>query len=257
MWQGKMSSVAVLVAMSGSAVLADAKAPRVAWERSLDGALSRAREDSKPVIIALSRDHDAECDDLADFVYPSLTFVKSSQRVICVVACPSQHHEVKDEGTGELVCARFRGIRCADHIAAAEAVRRQFLQDLDDFTPRHLLVLKDGALVGMRDGFLDEHALKKLIAAAVDASRCPARAATMEQQYVLEVLTWTLTGSRGERMDGVVELAYLLCGWSRDVAITVVRARAPAALRQRLARQLVEHGARSEPALLALAADPV
>lgn len=116
----------------------------IAWEAKPADALAHAREQQRPVFLAINFDGERACDRLADKVYHDKTIVRLAGSAVCLIASPSEH------GSGDRPCARFQGLHCAEHKQTDIWARKDVLKpDAEGYivAPQHVFLAPDGKVI--------------------------------------------------------------------------------------------------------------
>jgi hypothetical protein len=116
----------------------------IAWESKPTDALAHAREQPRPIFLAINFDGERACDRLADKVYHDKTVVGLAASAICLIASPSEH------GGGDKPCARFGSLRCAEHRQTDVWARKDVLKpDAEGYVvaPQHVFLAPDGSVI--------------------------------------------------------------------------------------------------------------
>lgn len=137
----------ILVAAALASTLALPPAPvadSIAWESSPATAQAHARDQKKPIFLAINFDGERACDRFADKVYHDKDVVALAASAVCLVASPSEH------GSGDRLCARFAGLHCPDHKQVDVWARKEVLKpDAEGFVvaPQHVFLGPDGKVI--------------------------------------------------------------------------------------------------------------
>lgn len=136
----------------------------IAWERSYDAALARAKAESRPVFVAFNRDDEPANDDTAVRVYHDPRIVALSREFVCVPASIGHHAGVGD-------CPRFPGVRCRDHQECEGRARAALLESNTVEVPQHVFLAADGTVLFHKVWFVDVDVLAKLMEQALVRTR--------------------------------------------------------------------------------------
>lgn len=116
----------------------------IAWQPSLEGALATAREQHKPVLLAVNMDGERANDQMAAEVYGDPQVLELAARCVAVVASSGQH------SAGEVPCPRFGAVTCREHRSVDAEARKLYLKADDAgevIAPQHVLIAPDGKVI--------------------------------------------------------------------------------------------------------------
>ena len=119
-------------------------ADSISWEPIPSAAQAHAREQKKPLFLAINFDGEHACDHLADKVYHDKVVVALAASTVCLIASPSSH------ATGDHACTRFAGLHCAEHMQTDKWARKEVLKpDAEGYVvaPQHVFLAPDGKVI--------------------------------------------------------------------------------------------------------------
>jgi tetratricopeptide (TPR) repeat protein len=140
-------SVAARAAPAGDPTPAQRAVPperQILWQRSLEDALSIAKEEKRPLLIAVNMDGESASERIVREQYRDPKFVASTRPFVCLMASVFRHTPRDyDEQGRRIPCPRLGEVTCGEHIALEPILYDKYLQG-DRIAPRHALILRDG-----------------------------------------------------------------------------------------------------------------
>lgn len=158
----------VLGTLGGPAAGA-AAAPLLHWAPSIEAGLAEAKAKGFPLMVALNMDHERGNEAMVKSIYTDPVVLAAAGKCVCTIGCMGGHDEVKEAGSGRMVCSKFGSLTCAEHQAVEKVVRIQWLKkkasdDVD--SPQHFFLAPDGRRLFHRTWTLDARDLAALMARA-------------------------------------------------------------------------------------------
>jgi hypothetical protein len=133
-----------MLAAAATLPLARAGEPQILWQRSLDDALALAKEEKRPILIAVNMDGESASERIVRENYRDPAFVNATRPFVCLVASVFRHTPRDyDEQGRRIPCPRLGEVTCGEHIALEPILYDKYLQG-DRIAPRHALILQDG-----------------------------------------------------------------------------------------------------------------
>jgi hypothetical protein len=130
--------------------LVRAQEPSIAWEAGLDEALTAAKADNKPIMIAFIMDQEPANDEVAKEHFHDADVVAHSKNFHCLVAAVGCHAQQPDQG----VCPRFGTSTCACHQRVQMRAQAAYLQSSEVSAPQFIFLKPDGETVHLRHVWL-------------------------------------------------------------------------------------------------------
>ncbi|MBM4061810.1 MAG: hypothetical protein FJ265_12050, partial [Planctomycetes bacterium] len=147
---------------------APAAEPRIEWQRSLDDALHLARQEQRPLFVALNMDGESASDRVWRENYRDPGFVAAANQCVCVAGSLFRHNQRDHDEQGRRIpCPRFGGVTCGEHLAIEPLLFERLLADGERVAPRHALVLPDGSKTFDLSLSFDLRDVDRALAAAV------------------------------------------------------------------------------------------
>jgi len=114
------------------------------WERTLDDAMSVARRDGKPLLVAVNMDGEIASEHFAGIRYRTPETAALYEPYVCVIASVYRHTPRDYDAEGHRIpCPRFGTVTCGEHIALEPLVYERFFEGRR-IAPRHIMVELDG-----------------------------------------------------------------------------------------------------------------
>jgi hypothetical protein len=170
------SACLALVAIALIAAGARAAAPRashdhpvpperqILWQRTLEDALAIAKEEKRPILIAVNMDGESASERITREQYRDPKFVASTRPFVCLMASVFRHTPRDyDEQGRRIPCPRLGEITCGEHIALEPILYDKYLGG-DRIAPRHALILPDGTKAFDLTLLFDLHDIDKKLA---------------------------------------------------------------------------------------------
>lgn len=137
-------TVALLAAAAffGAAARLSAQAPQeLIWEGDLEKAFARAKTEKKPLLVCMHKDKEIACTRMIA-LYADPKVKEKLGEFVLVATNLSEHKMVKAKVGAEdrETCPHFKGITCAQHIAAEQKIRDRFLASNTVTVPQHMVV---------------------------------------------------------------------------------------------------------------------
>ncbi len=131
------------------------KKPMIEWTASLEIALKRAKEENKPIFVAINMDGEKANEEMAAVSYRNEKLVKTSTKSINLVASAFNHHqthrEISKGGPKKLFCDRFSSVSCEEHQEVEKKIRKEYFNGSEDMiSPQHLTIKPDGTLINLK-----------------------------------------------------------------------------------------------------------
>jgi hypothetical protein len=125
--------------------------PGIRWERAVEEALRRSREEGRPLLLCVNAlENEGANVMLATERYPSESWGVATRGYVCLVGNPNDHEE-KDG-----LCSRYGWTSCAGHKAALDWILKTFSPDGNLISPQHLILEPDGAVAYRKEYFTGE-----------------------------------------------------------------------------------------------------
>ena len=116
-----------------------AKPCLITWERTWDDALTVARETGKPILICVNMDGEIASEHYAGIRYRQSDIAALYEPYVTVMASVYRHtpRDHDDDGN-RILCPRFGGVTCGEHIAIEPVLFKQFFEG-ERVAPRHIM----------------------------------------------------------------------------------------------------------------------
>ena len=112
----------------------------IQWQRTWDDAVAVAHETGKPLLICVNMDGEIASEHYAGVRYRQPEIAKLYEPYVCVIASVYRHSPRDyDEAGQRILCPRFGGVTCGEHIAIEPPIFEKFL-DGQRVAPRHIVV---------------------------------------------------------------------------------------------------------------------
>lgn len=122
----------------------DLPANQIAWQRSLSDAQHVARQEQRPLLVAINVDGESASDRIVTERYRDPKFVAWTRRFACVIGHPLRHTERDHDDEGRrILCPRLGSVTCGEHMALEPEIFDAYLGG-ERVSPRHALVMPDG-----------------------------------------------------------------------------------------------------------------
>jgi len=126
----------------------------IAWERSLDDALSLSRRTGRPLLVCVNLDGENASEAFAHSKYKRQAFADLVARYVPIIVSVNRHNPTDYDQQGRrIVCPRFGTVTCGEHIRPEQRVYELYLSG-QRYAPRHVGVATDGTV--LFDRFLDQ-----------------------------------------------------------------------------------------------------
>jgi tetratricopeptide (TPR) repeat protein len=172
-------------------VLALALAPQaggqIAWQTDLDAAAALARDEQRPLFVALNMDGESASERIVREQYRDPAFVALAGRAVCVIGSVFRHNPRDFDDHGRRVeCPRLGAVTCREHIALEPLIFERYLGG-ERIAPRHALVMPGGEKAFDLFLLFDLKQLEEALAQGVAGFDAPARPLTARPPLVA---TW-------------------------------------------------------------------
>lgn len=149
-----------------------APAPQIEWQRSLEDALALAKEQDRPLLVAINMDAESGCERIVREEYRDPAFVEATREFVCVVAHILRHNprDYDDDGR-RIACPRLGEVTCGEHLALEPVLFEKYLSDGERVAPRHALILQDGKKAWDLSLIFDMRELDRAVLASAKAER--------------------------------------------------------------------------------------
>jgi len=116
----------------------------VHWQRSFADALSVARAEHKPILVAVNMDGEIASEHFAGVRYREPGTAEQMNRYACVIASVYRHtpRDYDEEGR-RIECPRFQTVTCGEHIEAERELYGKYF-DGKRISPRHIVLDLEG-----------------------------------------------------------------------------------------------------------------
>ncbi len=117
---------------------------QVAWQPTLEDALRIARDENRPLLVAMNMDAESASERIVREQYKDPQFVAMTRRCVCIIGSLFRHTPRDHDDHGRrLACPRLGSVTCGEHIALEPILFDRFLKG-DRIAPRHALIQPDG-----------------------------------------------------------------------------------------------------------------
>jgi len=116
----------------------------VSWQRSFDDALRVAREERRPILVAVNMDGEIASEHFAGVRYREPATAALMAPYVCIIASVYRHtpRDYDEEGR-RVECPRFGTVTCAEHIENERALYELYF-DGTRVAPRHIVLDLEG-----------------------------------------------------------------------------------------------------------------
>ncbi len=137
--------VLLLLASMGLTLTAQAG---VAWESSLEAALSRSKAENKPLLITMHTSTEIACKRMLSNIYTDPDVVAKLRDFVVLPTCVDRHTEVMKmiAGKEEPVSFMFKTVSCKTLMKNERDVRDRFFDKTEVKVPNHIFVGSDGEI---------------------------------------------------------------------------------------------------------------
>jgi hypothetical protein len=145
----RLAGLSLALGVSARALAAPSDRPvpperQILWQRSLEDALAIAKEEKRPILLAVNMDGESASERITREQYRDPKFVASTRPFVCLMASVFRHTPRDyDEQGRRIPCPRLGEITCGEHIALEPILYDKYLGG-DRIAPRHALILPDG-----------------------------------------------------------------------------------------------------------------
>lgn len=116
----------------------------IKWQRTWDDAVALSKETKKPILVCVNMDGEIASEHYAGVRYRQPEIAKLYEPYVTVIASVYRHTPRDyDEDGKRVLCPRFGGVTCGEHITIEPIIYEKFL-DGRRIAPRHIMVELDG-----------------------------------------------------------------------------------------------------------------
>lgn len=148
--------------------------PSIPWMGSWNEAFARAKEENRPILIAMNAeglvlqgDEGNANDEMAKNTYHDEKLVEVTRQSINLISSSASHNRVAVKtanGKYRQECSQFPGVTCEEHQEIEKKVRETYFKNVTDIVvPQHLLVQPNGMVIDRREYQVSSKQLVKLI----------------------------------------------------------------------------------------------